>query len=511
MVVTSLTRLRQAVGRHPGRSAFVAFFALAMLWSVITPLFGAPDEPAHAIRAESLVRGEILGTKVHGTGDLQVTAPAFLSASVRDACFAFRAVVPASCMNLGGSFHGDRHMLTSAGRAPPAYYAIVGLPSLLAANLTGVWLMRLLSALLCAALVGLAVDTARRYLAGTVAMFGVAVAVTPMLFFLAGALNPSGIEIAAAVAAWVAGVALVTRAPEVDPRLVDRLGIAAGVLLIARQLGPVWVAVIAVVLLVLGGASIAQRLWRVGRARAWIAGLAVLAVAQLAWNFGTGALNTENTNTVGTTLGLLDRIRDSFGVQYTRFLEMIGLFGWRDTPAPTGTYLLWILALGGLVLGLFLLASRRGLLAAGLLTAAVIVVPILFEVPAAPKDGFFWQGRYTLTMAVGIPILAAALIRPGPGWRLRRASALTAGALGLGLLLAFFQFWRRNAVGTHGVIFFFNHAAWHPPVPAWFLVPAVVVFTSVWVWLLLLAPGPSNEPESPTPEGATTPAAAVTA
>ncbi len=500
----SLARIRGAVGRHPGRSAFVAFFALAALWSVITPLFGAPDEPAHAIRAEALVRGELLGTTVRGTGDLQVTAPAFLTTSVRDACFAFNDAVPANCMHLGSNLHGNRHMLTSAGRAPPVYYAIVGLPSLLAANLTGVWLMRLLSALLCAALVALAVDTARRYLTGTLAMFGLAVAVTPMLFFLAGVLNPSSIEIAAAIAAWVAGVALVTRAPAIEPRLVDRLGIAAAVLLIARQLGPVWVAVIGVVLLALGGASTARRLWQVGRARAWLGALTVLALAQLAWNFGTGALNTENTNTVGTTLGLLDRVRDSFGVTYTRFLEMIGLFGWRDTAAPTATYFLWILALGGLVLGLCLLGSRRGLIAAGLLTVAVVVVPILFEVPAAPHDGFFWQGRYTLPMAVGIPILAAALIRPGVGWRLRRASALTAGALGLALLLAFFQFWRRNAVGTHGFIFFVNHAAWHPPVPAWFLVPAVVVLTGVWVWLLLLVPAPVDEPEHPTSEPDTT-------
>ena len=496
----AVSRLADVARRHPGRCAFGVFLALAMLWSAITPLYGAPDEPAHVIRAESVVRGEVLGTKVAGTGDLKVTVPAFLAASGRDGCFAFHPVVPASCQHFGGTGSGTRQLLTSAGRAPPLYYAIVGLPSLVAPNLTGVWLMRLLSALLCAALIALAVDTARRYLTGTLAMFGLAVAVTPMLFFLAGVVNPSGIEIAAAVAVWIAGLAVVAHAnADVEPGLLDRLGVAASVLVVCRQLGPIWVPLIGVVLLVVGGLTLAQRLWRQQRARVWLGVLVVLAVAQLGWNFATGALNTENTNTIGTTLGLLDRVRDSFGVTYSRFLEMIGLFGWRDTPAPTLTYLVWTLALGGVLLALYLLGPRRALLAAALLTLAIVVVPILFEVPAAPHDGFFWQGRYTLPIAVGLPILASALIRPGSRWQLRRAGRLTAGLLGLGLLLAFLEFWRRNAVGTHGYLFFLSSPSWRPALPWWFVLPAAVALTGLWVWLVLVAPiGRSEAASEPT-------------
>jgi hypothetical protein len=496
-----MTRAADLVRRHPGRCAFVVFFGLAMCWSVITPIYGAPDEPAHILRAESLVRGQLIGTKVPGTGDLRVTVPAFLGDAAHQAsCLAFKPVVPASCLHLTSTGHGTREVLTSAGRAPPAYYAVIGLPSLVVPGIAGIWVMRLLNAVLCAALVALAFDTARRYLTGTLAWLGIAVAVTPMLFFLSGIVNPSALEIAAGVALWVAGSALAVSGRDVEPALVDRVGIAAAVLVLCRQLGPLWVPLIAVVLLIVSGVARVQEVWRQRRARAWTGALVVLGVAALAWDFGTGALNTENTNTVGTTLGVLDRLRDSFGATYTRFLEMIGLFGWRDTRAPTLTVLVWTLALGGVVLAFYLLGSRRALLAAGLLTVAIVLVPILLEVPAAPSDGFYWQGRYTLPIAVGLPILAGALIRPGTNWRLRRAGAITAAALGTGLLLAFLEFWRRNAVGTHGYVFFLSGASWHPPVPWWVLLPAAVALIAAWMWLLLIAP--TAQTDHPDPTGA---------
>ena len=285
-----------AVGA-PGVTAFVLFLLLGGLWSVITPLYGSPDEPAHVIRAESVVRGQILGKQVPHSGSLQVTVPAFLARSTRDHCFAFHATVPASCMHLDGTPPGTRKLLTSAGRHPPTYYAIVGLPSLLVVSNTGLWLMRLLSLALCAALVALAVSTAARYLRGTLATVGIAIAVTPMVFFLAGVVNPNGLEIAAALATWVGAVAVVSQpAGALDPRLLDRLGIATVALILCRQLGLLWVAIVAGSALLLGGIGLVQRLWRERRARRWLGALTVVGVAQLAWIFATGTLNTDNTN-----------------------------------------------------------------------------------------------------------------------------------------------------------------------------------------------------------------------
>jgi hypothetical protein len=49
---------------------------------------------------------------------------------------------------------------TYVGRYPPLYYAIVGLPSLVWHTNTAVYMMRLLSGLLCALLLGLAIALA---------------------------------------------------------------------------------------------------------------------------------------------------------------------------------------------------------------------------------------------------------------------------------------------------------------------------------------------------------------
>jgi Predicted membrane protein (DUF2142) len=482
-------RCRALMISAPGVAAFVVLVVLMSLWSVITPLYGAPDEPAHVIRAASVVRGQLLGTKVRGTGDLQVTVPAFLAQADRDGCFAFRATVSASCMHLDGTPPGTRKLLTAAGRHPPVYYAIVGLPTLLAASDTGVWLMRIVSVLLCAALVALAVDTAARYLRGTLARIGLAIAVTPMVFFLTSVVNPNGLEVASAVATWVAAAAVVVQPGDrVDPGLLDRLGIATASLILCRQLGLLWVAVIAASVLLIGGLRPLVRMWRQRRGRAWLGALTVVAIAQLGWIFATGALNTENTNTAGVHLGVLDRFRDSFGVTYTRFLEMLGVFGWRDTPSPTATYFLWTLALGGIIAGLYLVGTRRALLTMALLGLAVVLIPPFFEVPAAPSVGYFWQGRYTLPIAIGIPILAGALIRPGSSQGLRRIGNALSVALGLGLLLAFLEFWRRNAVGTHGKIFFLSNPSWKPPLPAWIVLPAAIVVTAAWLWLVVIQP-----------------------
>jgi Predicted membrane protein (DUF2142) len=478
----------------PGLSAFLLFFGLTGLWSVITPLYGAPDEPAHVIRAESLVRGEILGSTVKGTDFLQVSAPGFLaSAQVKIACYAFKRVVPASCAHLDGGPASTRKMLTSAGRHPPTYYALIGLPSLLNASLPGVWLMRLLSALLCAGMFGLAVGTAWRYLRGTMVFAGLAIAATPMVFFLAGIVNPSGLEISAAAAVWVAGLAVVAQGEHIDDDLVVRLGVASGALILSRQLGLLWVAVIAGTLVVSRGLQPVLALWRSRRARWWLGGLTLVGVAQVAWVVAVGSLNTETMAMFRERLAVLDRLRISFGNTYSRFIEMLGLLGWRDTAAPAATYFLWTLALGGLVTALYLVGSRRVLVAIGLLTAAVIIIPPLFEVPSEPSLGFFWQGRYTLPIAIGIPILAGAVIRPAVSSRLRRRpTSLLSVALGLSLLLAFWAFWRRNAVGTSGKIIFFSDPSWRAPLPAWILVPAVVVFTAGWLWLVLLGCTPAG-------------------
>ena len=53
-------------GRERGRWLFLAglIFVAITAWQFSTPLFSYPDEAAHVVRAESVVRGQLVGTDV---------------------------------------------------------------------------------------------------------------------------------------------------------------------------------------------------------------------------------------------------------------------------------------------------------------------------------------------------------------------------------------------------------------------------------------------------------------
>ncbi len=73
-------------------AGFLIVFTLLAAWSLATPRYAAPDEPAHAYRAASLVRGQLLGKPVNVPGDPRVVVqvPTTLTA-VGPGCFAFQS------------------------------------------------------------------------------------------------------------------------------------------------------------------------------------------------------------------------------------------------------------------------------------------------------------------------------------------------------------------------------------------------------------------------------------
>ena len=96
-----------------------------------------------------------------------------------------------------------------------------------------------------------------------------------------------------------------------------------------------------------------------------------------------------------------------------RTVQMLGAFGWLDTPLPFVALAFWI----GLLLMLFLLTCAGGSRRWRALTVGIAVVtlvlPVVFEVSQARWYGFPWQGRYILPFAVGLPIAAAFALREG--------------------------------------------------------------------------------------------------
>lgn len=455
-------------------SAWALFSALAALWSLSTPFAASPDEPAHLIKAASVVRGAFNNVDV-GSGSL-VEVPQYIAWTHAQTCTAFDATVTAACML---EPPGDDDVIvdstTTAGRYNPVYYVLVGWPSLIFGDGTGIYAMRIVSGMLSSVFLALTAVVIASWRGRALPVIAFGAAVTPMVLFLNGSVNPNGLEITATLAAFVAVTAVVARP---DPALlVQRASIVAvaGVLAAnTRAISPLWVAIAILLPFLLASR---EQLVSLIRTRAVIISAAVVAagaVAALLW--------LRLTNTVSTSSEAGGEAMEvpyagssplfGFGLMMLRFgqhlREMIGVFGWLDTAAPPEVYALWGLLFGGLVIWAVALLRGRALRFAIVLIVAVPVVPALIQAAFITSGGWIWQGRYAL------PVLVIALV--GLGLALsehfdvleRRAALILGGVAGgiwvVGHVLAFMAALQRFSVGADGSWFaMFVSPEWQPP------------------------------------------------
>lgn len=511
-----------AVHRLAGLSArgrwlvsFVLFALLAGCWSLASPLFSGPDEPSHVVNAAAVVRRQLLPRQ--SSGNSLVRVPAIYESSHRvPRCYIFRPTVSADCAEPFTGSTMDTVVVTQAGRYPPLYYALVGLPTLVWPSEAGVRLMRLLSCLLCAGFLAGALSAAAG--AGAVRsvkppeppaslspirwlVTGVAVAVSPMVLFLAGTVNPNALEIAAAVCLWTCGLALACRpVPLAGSGLVSGAGLAACTLVLTRGLSPVWLACVGTALLSVTGRTRVVELSRRFDVRRWLVAVTVSSVMAVAWVRFAGT-NHVDTSTVRFPTTLAAAVRGSLERTDWNLHQMIGLFGWLDTSASMLTYYLWLIAIGMLLLAGLAAAPIRIRVALSAVLVATLAVPIILEYQFVRYLGPVWQGRYTLPLAVGVPLLSAYALVAAAGsptvdtdsgrstplqLRLPRTGI---AALAVGHVAAFGWALRRYTVGgglEHRLDLFSGR--WQPPLTAaglCALFVVVVVLYAGWLNYLL--------------------------
>ena len=473
---------------------------MAAIWSLSEPIFAGPDEPSHVVKAAAVARGELIGRDrtervtpdQPPPMDTEVRVPAIFGI-VHDVprCYAFRPAVAADCAPAFTGPRSDAKAITTAGHYPPLYYAVVGLPTLVFPSVTGVYLMRLVGAALCAALLASALASAFASARRRALLLGCALALTPMVFFVSSVVNPNALEISAAVCLWASMIVLVVEGGSgADRRLVTRLGVAGSVLVLSRGLSPLWLALIALTALAAARPDTLRSIARRRDVRLCAGGLAAATALALAWILVAGSLELRGqpyeaesaTKTIRTSLGKTD----------LTLRQMIGYFGWVDVETPALGRYLWTGALGATVLAALAFGRRRHVAVLAVLLVAVVVLPVVLESTQAEKFGFFWQGRYTLPLAVGVPILAAFAVADRvhlPPAAFGRSASVLLGALALTHVLAYAAAVRRWAVGTSGpVMYLLADDGWRPPLPAavllaGFLATAVLLAT----WLRLLA------------------------
>lgn len=457
--------------RAKPRRLWLAVFALlstiGLVWTLAMPLYAGPDEEAHVVRAVSLARGQFVGEdKGDGTGQLWVMIPGVYGSDQTD-CFKFKPSKSAACQNFDNNV-AERMQPSAAGRYPPGYYLLVGLGSLVSPTAGGMYLMRLLGALVSAAVFASAVLTldgaGDRRLGG----LGLMVALTPMMFFVMGIVNPSTPEVAGGVAVWVSGYVLVTGSRNgVDQRVLARFGVGALLLVLARTTGPLWLALAVVLLFFLATGSALRTLVGSKRVWAWGAAIVVATIGQLAWIRSANPLGTPDPERAKVgSFG--DFFRFGIGNSWPgNELQMIGSFGWLDTAAPQLTYVIWTVAVGLLVIMCLSWAKIRSMVVLIVILVLTVALPAAVDAAQAADRGYIWQGRYTLPLAVAIPILSALIIgERGRGmWRGTRFFGIMAVLLFIAQELALWQTLRRFAVGSEGVLLsFWTAPEWSPPV-----------------------------------------------
>jgi hypothetical protein len=467
---------------------FAVLFGLSVLWSLASPLFSGPDEPDHLIRAETVLHGQVVGeqTDPPNGGWRIVQAPDVLRVSRSIVgCFAFEPAKPAC----GPAFAGPTErtgMITRAGAAPPLYYALVGPPIALSPTGDGVFLSRMVSNAIASALLAGAFTIATTR-GGAFTMAGLLIGVTPMVLFLNAVVNPSSLEIASAALVWVAGLALFDpRAPGglVEPATLVAFVVGSLMLVLTRPLSPLWLALILVALLLTSSRQRVRDLCRRRDIRTAAAVTIATTLAAVVWLEVYKPLKGDNINPSG--LSGLSALRVSFERLGDMWRQIVGVFGWLDAPSPLVVVVVWCAALVGIIVLAFALGSvaHRWSLAVTLFVA--VAVPPLIQSTQLDTSQPIWQGRYTLPLAIGIPLVAGwALDRSHHRLRepLRLHAQWMVAALALGHVIAFAFALRRYTVGVKGPIWFFGHEVWNPKVPASVLVMAFVTMCGVLVVL----------------------------
>lgn len=406
---------------------FFAGFALCQLaWIVTLPPFRGIDEVDHAYRAASVAQGQWAPPThrtAHGRGRVVEVPPSIVRAAHAQ-CSSLRYNGRDNCNPIRTLADGNVTVTSSAGGYDPFYYGVVGYPSRLFSGTTSLYVMRIVSSMICAAtlaLAGWALSTWQRTLWPTV---GLLIASTPMVIYSNSIVAPNGVEMASAIGVWCCLLGLGRGDRRADRRLLLAVLAPALVLAIVRPLGPLFLAAAAVTAcLCLGLRRSAQLIIHQRKLIATESGLVLLVVVlNMLW------MHAASTVGLGQDRGHFDRLLMALQTIPLYFLQQFGAFPFRDQPAAPLLYALAIpVAVWFVVVGLRAARGRLRWIQIGLIVS-MIAGPFVFTFMTVEARGQFWQGRYGLPFAVSV-VLVAALGMDRVGYQHRRQRAAVIGGL----------------------------------------------------------------------------------
>src|SRR4051812_37556910 len=319
----------------------VALAALLCTWVFGVPRYGAPDESAPTPRATGTAPGDTIGPPPRDATPRIPSSESPAGMITGDACFAFYPEVNASSAVTDNNPRIIEYG-TTAGTYPPAYYAIVGGITRVLGTDRSVASYRLISALLGAALLTLALCLLR-HAGGRRAALALVV-FSPMTIFIVASTNPASTEIAGTFLLWAYLGALLTRDRVAGPRQLLAASMIAAAVVVVRPVALPWVAVaLAAYVLMEWRRFSVDRRRSIRRLALCSIPLAVAVIVSAAWSryAGVGLTDDKYVVTDSTTRVL----RTGLGRTSELFRQAFGTLGWLDTSLPTPTFGLWIVCL----------------------------------------------------------------------------------------------------------------------------------------------------------------------
>lgn len=397
----------------------LALLLITVSWVFVNPLGAAPDEGAHATTAYATAHGDI--------GNIYPTVPpVYVELGNRESltliCHHAEWSITADCQDWEAATSGPMVTAdTQFGTYNPVYYFLVGLPTLVLSDQAAIYAMRLVSAVLFSLVAAIAIALAATRPRGALSVGGVLAALTPTVFLLGGTINVNAIEIAAALVVWIGMLALLDRGVDTARENLVMTATTVGlvVLVITRLLSPLWL--IAIVIAAVSVRSGWSRLWQlIVTSRRFQIHLGVVVVAGLYavwWSLThpakfiavQGPVDSLWQGIRQTVWNLTqDFWRRTFG-EAIAYIDMISM--------PIYAAALVFAALWGGMLAASVLVARTRHEKAVLLLVPVVAIGFPAALEAFMWSGGGWQGRYSLPLLIGIPVLAAFVLVARAGHR----------------------------------------------------------------------------------------------
>lgn len=475
---------------------FLGLLLVQLAWIFSVPAFRGIDEHDHVYRADAVAHGQWVAPgdqAPESRGDLVSVRRSIVTAA-GPVCSSLPYTDTYDCSAYAQDGGGRVLVASAAARYHPAFYAIIGTVAKPFEGDAAVLAMRITTAMLCSGLVAVALASWRFLSSSPWMPLAFIVLLTPTMTYSSAMAAPNGVEMAAALLAWVSLLRLMHGSDaerRLPPGLLATASAALTLVATLRSIGPAWT------LLIVGACLLSApkplrwvRLhWRSLRVPTSVVVIAVTAGAL--W---TLSQDTNNFSRGGAALPPPEPLAVA-RQPLLWFFQSIAAFPRRgEASLPVVYALLGLLALAFVGAG-FWAATRRLRWSMVAITVTAVLLPLALTAVSYESIGFAWQGRYAWPLSMGVPLIAGlALSQSRRRPRARAVTILTATAVAA----------MATSISQVSVILKEIDRGWAPD--GWQLAPPAVVVTMTLVSyaLIWVAHGqPSNSAHQELTQGTT--------